>query len=121
MVPIYFSTVNLLEYTGEFDYKQKVGLMKLFISEYNEHSNDSKLMFSSFEIGYLNSLIFRAFAFSSAWSDPNRVNWRDKREKMLYKAVEAIDIISKYHTNYFKKNKAEYELLQQNIIQVINR
>lgn len=75
---------------------------------------------SNFKLSYLNAIIYRSICFSSAWSNPGRESDRQKRTRMLDKAVKSIAKINENHTEYYNKYKDNYGSLRSVLEETIN-
>jgi len=120
--PLYFDLVNLLEYSEGFREEEKQDYIQNYIKLFNENKKEDtkKLEYDSeFKLAYLNAIIYRVMCFSSAWSNPNREEYKSKRAHILNKAVTAINKIKQEHVDYYNEYKNNYDSLEDSLRRLV--
>ncbi|MCP3683021.1 MAG: aminoglycoside phosphotransferase family protein [bacterium] len=123
--PVQFDLVNLMEYGKYLDDNEKDAVIDAYINAYNEFAGENVIEDKKqFKLTYLNSVVQRAIALSSAWSSPLRVSLHAHRaivldnalhaiDRIETSAIHAIDRIEKEHANYFKEHEENYVNLRE--------
>jgi thiamine kinase-like enzyme len=111
LVPQQFDLANLLDYGDYLSYdKKKQIILDFYLPAYRKEMNlpiDEK----KFIAGYLNSVVHRSLALSSAWSSKDRQSLWPKRKALIDNAIDSIYNIAKEDPHYYGKYAVNYTKL----------
>jgi len=84
-------------------------VIRTYISSFNRHSERTVIKDESvFILGYLNAVIYRSIALSTAWSHPERKKMAGFRDMIIHNALESINLIEKHYNVYYEQYKENY-------------
>ncbi|MBU1975190.1 MAG: hypothetical protein KKG59_02170 [Nanoarchaeota archaeon] len=110
--------VNLMEYGEYITWDDKERLLMEYVRQYNKHSDNGNQLIEDpdkFVLGYLNGVVHRAIALSSAWSSVHRKSMWDRRYVIIDNALDAIDRIESEYAEYYSEYAHNYDGIRQGL------
>ncbi|MFH1073118.1 MAG: hypothetical protein V1743_06855 [Nanoarchaeota archaeon] len=113
LVPIQFDLVNLMEYGPYLSFEQKMQVISSYISSYNGYYGKEVIKDKDrFILGYLNAIVHRSIALSTAWSQPGREKMGEHRKIIVHNALKSIDDIEHNYRTFYETYKENYHQLR---------
>lgn len=103
-VPMPFSMANLIGYGKYFNREEKKEILESYKSGLKRCPKD-------FDLGYLSSVIIRAFSLGGLWSSDSRKDLWVNRSQVLDNSVMAISQIEEEHNRFYNENFDDLKLI----------